>query len=338
MYRDIDGTATVVDDLNHLLIAVTLRHAHQPAELSDAVVDMHYIVANLELLNLLECQRHLATTGSVGAQAVFVETVEYLMVGKDAQLQAVVGKTFVEGLFDSIEKHSSSLTANLYPVALATEDVAQAFQLLLAVGKDAKMIARVKILVQRLLQQFEVLVELGLRRDVKANGRRTLIPAFCLLVGSQDDMPKAKDVTQELLTADQLCLLLHFQHDVVLLLFGSTLQTFCQRLPGEAFLIDASHRVADKLEIAEHHRGIVGQEGEERHLLLYHCHLRHYRHLLTLVLRQLGLHLKSTNRINVIAEKVDTERQLAAIGIDVKNTASQGKLSGFIDIVNLLES
>ena len=103
MYRYVDGSPTLVHDFNHLLIAVTLRHAYQSAKLTNTMIDMYHIVANLKLLNLLQRQGHLTTSGLVGTQVVLMEAVEYLVVGKYAELLVVVGKTFVEGLFDRIE-------------------------------------------------------------------------------------------------------------------------------------------------------------------------------------------------------------------------------------------
>ena len=157
MYRDIDGTATVVLYLNHLLVATTLRHPDQSAKTPYAVVDMDHVVANLKLLYLLQRQRHLAAARLVGAKVVFMETVEYLMVRKDTYASVVVGKTGMEGLFDGIKKHGAFLG----------KDVAQAVELLATVGQDAQPVALCKIVFQGLLQQFEILMKLRLWTDVK---------------------------------------------------------------------------------------------------------------------------------------------------------------------------
>ena len=53
MYRHVDGITTLIGYLYHLLITVTLRHAHKTAKLAYSVVDMHYIVAYLKLTYLL---------------------------------------------------------------------------------------------------------------------------------------------------------------------------------------------------------------------------------------------------------------------------------------------
>ena len=60
------------------------------------MVYMNHIVANLKLLYLLERQSHFSTTGLIALQVVLMETVEYLVVGKEAHSQVVVDKTFVQ--------------------------------------------------------------------------------------------------------------------------------------------------------------------------------------------------------------------------------------------------
>ena len=95
MDRNVDGSTTLVHNLNHLLIAVALRHSDQSTKLTDTVIDMYHIVAHLELLNLLQRQGYLTTAGLVGTQVILMESVEYLVVGKDAQLLVVVSKAFV---------------------------------------------------------------------------------------------------------------------------------------------------------------------------------------------------------------------------------------------------
>ena len=148
MYRHIDGAATVVLNLDHLLIARPLWHAHQSAKLAYAVVDVHHVVANLELLYLLQRQRHLAATCLVRTQVVFVETVKHLVVGEDAEVLVVVDKTCVEGSFDRLEA--------------STQYLIQTGELLGTVSQDEEAIAVGQALRQRLLQKVKVLVELGL--------------------------------------------------------------------------------------------------------------------------------------------------------------------------------
>ena len=169
MDADIDGAPTLVHNLDHLLVllavgcwllAVRNRHTNQSAKLTDTMVDMHHIVANFKLLNLLQRQRHLTRPCLVGRQTVLMVAVEDLVVSEYAEAQVVVGKTLVEVLFDGIEQNT----------ALFCKDVAQTLQLFLAVGQDAELVAISEILLQRLLQEVEILMELGLWRYMELNG------------------------------------------------------------------------------------------------------------------------------------------------------------------------
>ena len=128
MDADIDGVATLVDDLDHLLETTVLQwHPDQSAKLADTVVHMHHIVAHLELLNLLQCQGHLATAGLVALEVVLVESVEDLMVCKQAEACIHIDKTFVEGLVNR-----DKLDALLH----LGKDVLQSLLLLGAVCQD----------------------------------------------------------------------------------------------------------------------------------------------------------------------------------------------------------
>ena len=61
------------------------------------MVDMDDIVADLKLLDFLEGEGSLTTTSLVGAQRVFMEAVEDLMVGKNTAVVVVVDEASVEG-------------------------------------------------------------------------------------------------------------------------------------------------------------------------------------------------------------------------------------------------
>ena len=113
---------------------------------------------------------------------------------------------------------------------------------------------------------------------------------------------------------------------------------FCHRLLGEAFLIDAVNGVMNIGEVLEHEYGIVGKKREERDFLLRNRQFGNNRHFLTLVFRQLRVDLENPDGIDVITEEVDAEGILAAEAIDVKDTATQGKLPRLIDIIHLMEA
>src|SRR5574344_1853117 len=77
-------------DFQHRLKSVSVGHTHQPRKLTHAMIHMDDEVARLKLIKLLDGKRHLAAPCLVGAQIVLTETVEYLMVGKDAHLTVIV--------------------------------------------------------------------------------------------------------------------------------------------------------------------------------------------------------------------------------------------------------
>ena len=308
MYRHIDGAATVVLNLDHLLIARTLRHTHQSAKLTYAVVDVYHVVANLELLYLLQRQCHLAATSLVGAQIVLMEPVEDLVVSEDTQLQVMIYETCMKGTFDSIERHRT----------LFGKDVTQAFQLLGAVCQDAESIAVSQTLLQRLLQQIEILVELRLWRSVKSDGG--IGHACCM--GPHLNATEVRGLMHKLRSGHELGLLVHFFQDGMLLHLGCLFHAFLQGLCRKAFVIGTTNGIVHIHEVLDHQRRIGRQERKERHLLFHHSQLRHYLHLLALVFRQLGVYLESADRVYVVAKKVYAERQLTAVGVDVQNAAT----------------
>ena len=132
MYAYVNNVAVLIDDAYHLLIRVAHGHAHQAAKLSNAEVDVYDKVARLHLLQLFHRECHLASTGGVAAQTVFMETVKYLVVSEEACLHGVVGKAFVQGVVDGGEGQIFAFGLHLVRV----EDVAQTASLLLAVGQD----------------------------------------------------------------------------------------------------------------------------------------------------------------------------------------------------------
>ena len=141
------------------------------------------------------------------------------------------------------------------------------------------------------------------------------------------------------LSANQLNFLSHFHTNGLFLHFGCSLQTLGQCLLREALLIGTVYGIMNVQKVFGHQHCRLRQEREERNLLRFcQSQFRHYLYLLALIFRQLRFHLKGTYRVNVIAKHVDTERKFRTIAIYVKNTASQGKLTWFVHVVNLTES
>ena len=95
----------LVNDLDLLLISAALRHTDQTAELAYSMVDMHHVVTDLELLQLLKGKRNLSVTGAVTLETVFVEPVKYLMVSKETALEQAVGITLMQCLVHNVERN-----------------------------------------------------------------------------------------------------------------------------------------------------------------------------------------------------------------------------------------
>ena len=154
----------LVDDLYHLLIPITLRHANEAAELADTMINMHYEIADLELLYFLECERHFTTTRLVTLEIILMEAVKYLMIRKDANTQIVVGKTFVESLFDG---GKDSLTPLKIGKLLCLENFAESFVLFLTVCENKDLITLQQIVLEGFCQKIEVLMEKRLDGNMK---------------------------------------------------------------------------------------------------------------------------------------------------------------------------
>ena len=251
MNGHIDGSATVVLYLDHLLIAVTLRHAHQSAKASDAMIDVNHIVTRLKLLDFLQRQCHLTATGLVRTKVIFMETVENLVVSKYAEFAVRIHKTSMEGLLDGLEGNSGNRTsAHRFHLC---EDILQSLQLFAAVCQNIELIAVSQILLQRLLQQFEILVELGLGRNMEGErgirGKRWMVAHL--------HTSETLNVTTELRTTDQLHLALHLHPDFLFLHLGGTLKALCQSLLRETFLIGSFHDVLYILEVLSHQQHII---------------------------------------------------------------------------------
>ena len=104
MDGNVDAATAVVEDFNHLLIAISLRHTNKPTEFPNTMIDMHHKVTNLKLLDFFQRESHLATTGLVTLEVVLMETVEYLMVSEETNTQIVINETFMKCFVDG-SKH-----------------------------------------------------------------------------------------------------------------------------------------------------------------------------------------------------------------------------------------
>ena len=96
----------LVCNLYHLLIAARLpsitgwtgggsvdRNADKSSETSYTVVNMNDVVSDGKLLQFLKRECHLTLTCFVALKVVFMEAVEYLMVGEQTEVEGVVDES-----------------------------------------------------------------------------------------------------------------------------------------------------------------------------------------------------------------------------------------------------
>ena len=114
---------------------------------------MYDEVARLHFLQFLHRQCHLSGPCSVRLEVVFMETVEYLVVRKEAQTEVGVGESLVQSVVNGRERdvvsYGESLRIGRFLMAgvaystqfVALENLLQSACLLLAVRKNIKTIA-----------------------------------------------------------------------------------------------------------------------------------------------------------------------------------------------------
>ena len=95
------------------------------------MIHMYHIVAYLELLDLLQRQGHLTATGLIALQIILMETVEYLMIGKETDAQIVVGEAFMKGFVDRCKDDT---------LILRLKDLLQTLVLLLTICENIDLI------------------------------------------------------------------------------------------------------------------------------------------------------------------------------------------------------
>ena len=91
---------------------------------------MHNEVARLHLLQLLHGESHFARAGLIRLEVVFMETVEDLMVGEEAQTKIVVGKALMKSMVDGSKLQTIGHRQSLGIRRLVVMDIAQRLQLI----------------------------------------------------------------------------------------------------------------------------------------------------------------------------------------------------------------
>ena len=175
-----------------------------------------------------------------------METVEYLVVRKEAQTQVGVGESLVQSVVNGGERdvvsYGESLRIGRFLMAgvaygtqfVALENLLQSACLLFAVRKNVETIALKQEVFESLSQQFEVLMEQRLRRNVECDGGLGSAGRMC----SHLDEAETADSLAKLYAADQIVLLTHFAHNLLLFHLRGALKTLREGLLGEAVLVN----------------------------------------------------------------------------------------------------
>ena len=164
MYGDIHLVILLVDDADDLLISLRNGavgifccswHSDKTCKLTNTKIYMHNEVTRLHLLQLLHGESHLTPLGTLALKLVFVEALEYLVVGKEDHLHAVIDISLVNGSLNRGRKGGGDNRV--------FENLRKTFLLLVAVGQNVGLVSLYLIFVYGLSQQFEILVEQRLR-------------------------------------------------------------------------------------------------------------------------------------------------------------------------------
>ena len=126
VYADKHNVIVLEEEFYHLLRMTVDICLHQATEFCNSVVYVNNIITCLNLLEFLKTQGKLAPTGAITFQIIFVEAVEYLVVGEEAYLLLVVGEAFVDGMVYGGET---------YLIATVFENILQSLVLIRCVAK-----------------------------------------------------------------------------------------------------------------------------------------------------------------------------------------------------------
>ena len=99
----------LIDNLDDFLHGVAIGNAHQTAKLSDPVVYVNHVIADVELLKLFQRKSHFAAPRLVAAEVILMETVENLMVGEKACLEVIIGKPGMQSTIHGSKTDTRSL-------------------------------------------------------------------------------------------------------------------------------------------------------------------------------------------------------------------------------------
>ena len=233
-----------VGEFDHLLRRAVHVDAQQASEFAHTQVFVDDIVAFLDLVEFLEREGEFARTCAVALEVVLVETVKYLVVGEDTQLQVVVNETLMQ-------RPEYRLKGDI--VATVLKDVVQAFNLLDTVAQDDKPVATGQEVGERLADEVEILVVNALWLAVQCQ-------ALHALFGSRFSGCEA-DASQLVQTVDKQVGIHHLVGGVGIAFVGD------DGADRHALTGDFVDACCEPLLAAAQHDGVVADVVQQRHVV-----------------------------------------------------------------------
>ena len=309
----------LINQFDNLLCGIAIGQTYQSGKLPDAMVDVHHIVTRFELAEFFQRKGHLTASRPLTPKIIFMESVKYLMISEETSFQSMVSESLVQSLV-----HISKGDI----VSTFLENVLQTLGLLLAIGTDIESISFRHEFTETTAHQLEILMKNRLSLSIESKGSlrctRRLVAKL--------DTAEIQGLHHEIASVNQV--LGNTQQFPLILLISSQ----CQRRNG--FFVNLVNMFPNPEEILHGQNTILRDKLEERHELptARHVQLGHNGNALFLFLRQLGIYLKRTDTVYLIAEKVDAVRIFGCIRKHIDNTTTQSILPRFIHIVHPFES
>ena len=305
---DEEHVAVLIDQLDGLVRATVLRDLHQPVETPDAVVDVHHVIARTETVELRH--GHLFVPPDLAVDAVALVAVENLVIGIEARLEPMVHESLVQRQRERSERR--------LPAPDLMEDIFEAFDLRPVLRKDESLVTAQRVADQIVGQQFEILVELGLRRRAEDDFR---IGGALSEVVAEREQTAVRHIGQQAVAAGDVGVDL-----------GRVVQI------AQQFAAHVVHAPQHVIRIVAPVRRLAAGETRERDLAgLAGIEVGDDLHAIEPVGRELARYVEPTDRIHLVAEEIHAVGFALREGEDIHDAAAHGVLPGLVDEVDLRE-
>ena len=307
---DEEYVAVLVDELDGLVRLAVLVDLHQPVEPAHAVVDVHHVVARPQLVQF--GNGHLLVAANLAVDAVALVAVEDLVVGIEAQLQVVVHKPLVQRRRNG--PHDGLTAADL------VEDVLQALDLRLVLRKYIGVVPPQGIADHVVGKHLEVLVELRLRGG--REGHLCRGGTLCDVVAQQEETACSQVGEQSVAARQQAVDAFGLLH-------------VCKR--AAPHVVHAPQHIVG---IVEPEGGIrTGKAGQRdpRGTLHRGVQVGDDLHALEFVGRKLARDVEAPDRIDLVAEEIQTVGLALRKGEDIDDAAAHGVLPRLVNKIDARE-